>query len=325
VAVEVTAADHVDMDLELLDVDAMDTGRYRALVVQDPSDPRGLRGFVRLAAVGIRSALDAAESSEKCLALLSSLENGSFSVFDWRHSADVRALDQLASELEAQTQLRATVAQDAWLHEDGWLDSPFVLLTSAVDFEPTAEEVERLGQYLVSGGFAYVESIGPGSAGDDIYGRVEDLASLRDLVSRALERRGLQQGKDWHIEQLAMDHPVFSSYHKIPTLPRSYWSVVYEGIVLYVDEFRQHPERFQYADQRGPYLEGVFANGRLVAIYSQQRYRDFWSRGFERYQAQKGNLFGNRTSSAPAFRLGINIVVYALTHEGSLARKLVAQ
>ena len=46
------ASEHkIDMGLEMLDVDAMDTGRYRALVIQDPNDKQGLKGFVKFARV----------------------------------------------------------------------------------------------------------------------------------------------------------------------------------------------------------------------------------------------------------------------------------
>lgn len=41
----------IDMGLEMLDVDAMDTGRYRALVIQDPEDKQGIKGFVKFARV----------------------------------------------------------------------------------------------------------------------------------------------------------------------------------------------------------------------------------------------------------------------------------
>ena len=69
---------------------------------------------------------------------------------------------------------------------------------------------------------------------------------------------------------------------------------------------------------------------RLVAIYSLQNYRDFWSKRPERAIVQ-GTLSPyryngyplHRPTSEPAIRLGINIVVYALTQAGSLARRYV--
>ena len=76
VAVEVAGEDDVDLSLELVDVRAMDTGRYRALVVQKPGNQRGIRGYVHLAAVGIRSAMDAAENNESCRKNLQGLTQG---------------------------------------------------------------------------------------------------------------------------------------------------------------------------------------------------------------------------------------------------------
>ena len=41
-------ADEIDLSLELMDVQAMDTGRHRAMVVVDPKDRRNLKGFLYL-------------------------------------------------------------------------------------------------------------------------------------------------------------------------------------------------------------------------------------------------------------------------------------
>ena len=38
-------ADEIDLALELMDVQAMDTGQHRAMVVIDPQDRRQLKGF----------------------------------------------------------------------------------------------------------------------------------------------------------------------------------------------------------------------------------------------------------------------------------------
>ena len=84
-----------------------------------------------------------------------------------------------------------------------------------------------------------------------------------------------------------------------------------------------------------PYLEGVHVGGRLVAVYSQQNYRDFWSRRIERSatgpEETSGTALRNwayyverfNMNSTPGIRLGINIVVYALKQEGSLAQRYV--
>ena len=46
-----TAENRIDMALEMLDVNALDTGRYHAVVVQNPNDKQGLKGFIKLARV----------------------------------------------------------------------------------------------------------------------------------------------------------------------------------------------------------------------------------------------------------------------------------
>ena len=44
-------ADEIDLSLELMDVQALDTGRHRAMVVVDPKDRRNLKGFLYLSSV----------------------------------------------------------------------------------------------------------------------------------------------------------------------------------------------------------------------------------------------------------------------------------
>ena len=44
-------ASKVDLALEMLDIDAMDSGRYQAMVIQDQRDPQSVRGFVKIARI----------------------------------------------------------------------------------------------------------------------------------------------------------------------------------------------------------------------------------------------------------------------------------
>ena len=128
-----------------------------------------------------------------------------------------------------------------------------------------------------------------------------------------------------------MDHPLFHCFFDLKSLPVSYWAVVSGLIRNIVLNYEQHAERglFTWDALRPPFLEGVHLHGRLVAVYSQQSYRDFWSRRIERslsgtrIGANLSTKIGNRFVSDAALRLGVNLVVYALTQEGSLARRYV--
>jgi hypothetical protein len=338
VEVAVTAPDQLDLGLELLDVEALDTGRYRALVVQDRQDKRNLKGFVHLAAVGIRSALLAAQTfptgDPSSYAIMID-QDANLLLPDIRHSADVRALAELATEIDAQTGLKAVVDEDASLDSPAWMSSPFILLTALTEFETTTGEVENLGRYLVSGGLAYVEEVGFHSANDVRWCEYRELSSLRQLIRGALVSQGLYEGQDWGFERLAMSHPLFHCYYDMDSLPPSWWTVAAQIYSWNVDPNVQAME-----DQRTTfpplYLEGVQVKGRLVAIYSRHSYRDFWSRRLERTidrgqtaATGSGRLtlnqvwLGDRHTGEAAMRLGINVVIYALTQEGSLAQRYV--
>jgi len=41
-------ANKVDLSLDMMDIDALDTGKFQAMVIQDPTDKRNIRGFFRL-------------------------------------------------------------------------------------------------------------------------------------------------------------------------------------------------------------------------------------------------------------------------------------
>ena len=328
--IAIQAADHVDLGLELLDVAAFDTGRYRALVMQDLRDRRKLQGFVRFTAVEIRSASENTADLYWGRPFLygRGVDLGRSYLPDWRHSANVRSLRGLAMELEAETGLSAVVDENVTLDAPEVLSSPFILLTSLVEFEPTEYEVAMLGRYLTSGGFAYVEQVG-----SDVHGWVSgtypDLISLRSLVRRSLATQGLREGSDWSFEPLSMDHPLFHCYFDFDTLPVNYWQATY------ADREGQAEQYFNWSyptDENIPrYIEGIHLDGRLVLVYSQQSYRDFWSKRPERALTEASeDILANwnhvphhRPSSTPAIRLGINVVVYALTQEGSLARRFV--
>ena len=332
--VSVQAADHLDLGLELLDIDHLDTGRYRALVVQDPADRRNLEGYVHFSAVAIPSVrrMEGENWGPTTLPGLARAVDREIAIFpDLRHSANIRALASLAAELEEQTGLKAVLDEDLDLQSPAVLESPFILLTSGRPFEPSAEEAEQLGRYLVSGGFAYVEQVGA-EYPEWKHGSFRDLHSLRDLIRMALASQGLGEGVDWSFEPLDGYHPLFHSYYDIGTLPTSYWRAIWANVFGEASGVAQGTlEPSPTFEGIPPYLEGIHLDGRLVLVYSQQNYRDFWWRRPERHltRAAESLIWDfnqsplHRPSSDPAIRLGINVVVFALTQEGSLARRYV--
>ena len=75
-------------------------------------------------------------------------------------------------------------------------------------------------------------------------------------------------------------------------------------------------------------MEGIEVNGRIVGVYSQKCYAEMWAGEAERSRerdraANKAGRFDTGADELPVYDLGVNIVVYALTREGSLAQQLV--
>ena len=144
----------ISMREEFLDLAALDIGRYKGLVIQDPTDKQNITGFVYLALV-------------------------------WGNDfkpATQRAIFELVEAINDFTQIRARVDDHLFLDSRELFRSPFIYITVDGAFEPTEREVQNLSEYLRAGGFALVENARP----DVEYSQAE--ASLRELLRAALGR-----------------------------------------------------------------------------------------------------------------------------------------
>ena len=289
-------AEEIDLNMELLDVDALDIGRHRALVVVDPRDRRNLKGFLYLS--GVHSeALERAES-----------EVMPRSGFVRRSVAERRTLQGLADKMSQRTGVHTQVLDGIDLDDPRLLQVPFLLLTINYEVAFTQAEAKNMGRYLTSGGFLYTDIVSePLAIGG---GQVHDLPALRDFIRQAFAQIGYAEGTDWAFVRLPPEHPLYHCFYDIDTLPRGFW-----GVHMSIES---SPD----------YLEGIEVDGRLVGLYSQKRYPDLWGgeaqrqREWDRAHGISGRVTG--ADELPAYDLGVNILVYALTREGSLARQLVA-
>ena len=59
----------IDLALEMLDVNSLDTGEHQAVVIQDPDDPQSIKGFIKLPLVVPRKALNRLVSTRSIEAL----------------------------------------------------------------------------------------------------------------------------------------------------------------------------------------------------------------------------------------------------------------
>ena len=301
-------ADEIDLGLELMDVQAMDTGRHRAMVVVDPKDRRKLKGFLYMSGVNSPS-IERAEESVRA-------ENIQVR---WYHQmprrlVERRMLQGLADKMTAQTQVHVEVRDAVRLDDPQLLQVPFVLMTVNTPFDFTNSEAANLGAYLTSGGFLFVDIVSMlrNNYSDDEL----DIPAVRSLLRASFQAVGYREWKDWQFRRLEITHPLYHCFYDVNSLPRGM-----RGMHFIVGG--------QDTPRTLDYLEGIVVEEQLVGVYSMRGYADFWA-GIGRENLDWALMNGVSNSSFLAsaeeglvYNLGVNVVVYALTREGSLARQLV--
>ena len=300
-------ADEIDLGLELMDVQAMDTGRHRALVVMDPQDRRELKGFLYLSSVYSPSIERAEQENTHSAARL---------FLQTRQVAEKQMLHGLANKMVATTQVHVEVRDAIRLDDPQLSQVPFVLFTANSPFEFTAAEAANLGAYLTAGGFLFAEIVRPlrpNYSDADL-----DIPAVRSLIRASFQAVGHQEWKDWQFIRLATTHPLYHSFYDVESLPRG-----------------MRDMHFTTGGESPPltpdYLEGIAVGEQLVGVYSMRGYADFWAGTAERTRDEgaRNNIsntpfFHSGIDEMSAYNLGVNVVVYALTREGSLAQQLVA-
>ncbi len=300
-------ADEIDLGLELLDVEALDTGRHRAVVVVDPNDRRQLKGFLYMSGINSPS-IERAEESVRA-------ENIQVR---WYHQmprrlVERRMLQGLADKMTDQTQVHVEVRDAVRLDDPQLLQVPFVLLTVNTPFDFTNSEAANLGAYLTGGGFVFVDimSLLWADYSDDQL----DIPAVRSLIRASFQAVGYQEWKDWQFKRLEISHPLYHCFYDVNSLPRGMRDL--------------HFLAGDYPPRTPDYLEGIVVGEQLVGVYSMRNYADFWAGiGRELVDWSLVNNVANHSVLVSAeeplvYNLGVNIVVYALTREGSLARQLV--
>ena len=288
-------ADEIDLSLELMDVQALDTGQHRAMVVVDPQDRRKLKGFLYMSNVYSPS-IDRAERET------------SRRLYEARQQAERRMLQGLADKMVASTQVHVEVRDAVALDSPQLLQVPFVLLTASGPFEFTEAEAANLGAYLTSGGFLFAEivrELRPNYSDAEL-----DILAVRSLLRTSFQAVGYQEWKDWQFSRLELTHPLYHCFYDVNSLPRGMRDMHYTGSTPLTPD----------------YLEGIVVGDQLVGVYSMRGYADFWAGSalLEWEALDVANSPFLASAEEPlVYNLGVNIVVYALTREGSLAQQFV--
>jgi len=172
------------------------------------------------------------------------------------------------------------------LTDEDIFNYPFLYMCDVGWMQLSSEEIKRLREYLKRGGFVWV---------DDFWGWAE-WDSLADTMKAVLP------GIEWR--EVPKDHPIFNMVFPLDGCPQI------PARVFAVQGWKAEPVWIHKSDGvEDVHFRGWFdENGRLLMVASHNT--DIGD-GFER--EGEGEWYFN-TYSTKAYALGINIVVYALTH-----------
>ena len=235
-----THKDVVNMSLELLDVKALDTGKYHAMVIQDPTSKREITGYFHFARAFPRTAMEAEAKVN--------LNPGS-------PFARPLALPYLVEAVNKYTHIKADVANAFTFDSRELFKVPIIMVSSHVPFKITESEAYNLGRYLLVGGFLYCDTLSRNALANN--------QSLQQMWKDALLAVGVRWGVDWEFERLPNDHPIYHCYFDFDGPPPGHDDLADK----YAGSFPIPPVN---------YLEGVNLDGRLSGIMTTKNYTATW-------------------------------------------------
>ena len=253
----------ISMKEEMISLDDLDTGQYKAMVIQDPNDKQNVKGFIYIATL-------------------------------WGaqlEPAHKRAVIHLSDAVNRYTNIRSKVDKHLFVDSRKLFDTPFVFLCVDVQFELTEIEAKNFGEYFRKGGFAVLDNGTP----QHEFGSAE--ASLRQMLRDSL-------GSDAKFLPITSSHPLYHCFFDFDDGPPNGSEIQ----MSHVTTIEHHHETYNRTTmyKQVLYLEGISLGDRLVAIYSDKGY---------------GRKWADTTNNEPQLRMGVNMVVFALTQDGSIAQQ----
>jgi len=268
VNIEMTTAREPDKQIsmkeEMISLDDLDTGQYKAMVIQDPNNKQSIKGFVYIATAW-GSQLKPPDALK-------------------------RSVINLVEAVNRYTNINAKTDSHLFLDSRKIFETPFVYVTTDLAFELTEIERKNLGEYLRKGGFAVVDNGTPQFE----FGQAE--AALKQMLRDSL-------GNDAKFTPIPNDHPLYHCFFDFDGPPQG--SEMANSSTATVNDQGRQALTTVYTKQV-LYLEGIWIDNRLVAVYSDKGY---------------GNNWKDLSDNEPQLKMGVNMVVFALTQAGGIAQQ----
>ena len=255
----------ISMKEEMISLDDLDTGQYKAMVIQDPNNKQSIKGFVY-----ISTAWGAQLKPPDKLK---------------------RAVINLVEAVNRYTNINAKVDTHLYLDSRKIFETPFVYVTADKAFELTEIERTNFGNYLRQGGFAVIDNGTP----EYEFGQAE--ASLRQMLRDSL-------GADAQFLPIPNEHPLYHCFFDFDDGPPQGAEIAM--VQTTTTGAQGETARNASMSKAVLYLEGIWLDERIVAIYSDKGYANKWKA---------------LSNNEPQLKMGVNFVVFALTQAGGIAQQ----
>ena len=282
----------LDMRLEMVDLKTLDYGQHRAAVVQDPNDKRRITGFFKIARLIVEGNVFNSSYEQMWTPVFSSTGAWIFSAV---------ALNHLAEAINEFTDVQVEVLRDVRMGSMELFECRWAAVQAGTNPLRT-QEARNLGEYVTAGGFLASDS--------------EKYFAERAVYVDAFATKDLREGRHWSFVSLENDHPLFHAFYDMegPPVgtyrggPRRIGDAPFDGTGLNTETLKQSIK-----------AQGVEYAGRLVGVLEVDMHR--WRRYyFESTWAEGGGVPPDNRND---LKYGINLVIFALTQEGSLAARFV--
>ncbi len=190
----------------------------------------------------------------------------------------IRGVINLKEAMNRWTKIETTLDQHLLLGDPGIVNMPFVFVSTNQSFDITETEKKNLHAFFENGGFMFADNaqpqndVSPGGA------------SMKKMLDDALPEA--------QFAPVPNDNQIYHSFFDFNDGPPQGSDVNSTGLS------REHY-----------YLEGVWLDGDLVAVYSDKGYIVKWN---------------DASNNEPQLRFGVNLIVYALTRGNTSAQRTFA-
>jgi len=192
-----------------------------------------------------------------------------------------RGVIHLKDAMNRYTKVNTILDKHLVLGSNQLLKMPFVFVTSRARFDLTETEKENVKRFFDMGGFMVLVNAEP--LGESSRGGASLKQLLRDTIPNA------------RFQPISNNHELYHCFFDFTDGPPNGAEIGLFG-----------REGQKIMSKQRLYLEGVWYKGRLVAVYSDKGYIIKW----------------NETSNnEPQLKIGVNMIIYALTHEGGMTNK----